>query len=189
MEPAKLWAQQEQQRQVAAFNARAQATTAGVGLRSVFTGVQLDKLTPEQVGQRMTQGFQEIAQVILGATYDQLENTFMGSLKTTLSGGNSDPQTARNVLSVLNAPLGRFATGKAMPSLAQDPRYKTDTDLLRQQATGILSQDWTKQQKEGLFRSAANAFAKGDGSFDAIQDFYVQNPFTGGAERCSRPTR
>lgn len=179
VEPAKLWAQQEQKRQVAAFNARAQATTAGVGLRSVFTGVELDKLTPEQVGQRMTQGFQEIAQVTPGSTYDQLENTFVGSLKTTLSGGNSDPQTARNVLSVLNAPRVDPATGKALPSLSQDPRFKTDVDLLRQQATGILSQDWSKQQKEGFFRTAANAFAKGDGSFDAIQDFYVQNPFTG----------
>ncbi len=179
VEPAKLWAKQEQLRQVSAFNARRNATTAGVGLRSVFTGVELDKLSPDQVGQRMTQGFQEIAQVTPGATYDQLENTFMGSLKTTLSGGNSDPQTARNVLSVLNAPRVDPATGKAMPSLAQDPRFKTDTDLLRQQATGILSQDWSKQQKEGFFRSAAEAFSRGDGSFDAVQDVYADNPFTG----------
>ncbi|MGQ3672297.1 hypothetical protein ACT6QG_07890 [Xanthobacter sp. TB0136] len=93
--------------------------------------------------------------------------------------GNSDPQTARNVLAVLNAPRVDPATGKALPSLSQDPRFKTDADLLRQQATTVLSKDWTKQQKEGLFRNAANAFAKGDGSFDAIQDFYVQNPFTG----------
>ncbi|MFG1420046.1 hypothetical protein V5F38_19975, partial [Xanthobacter sp. V0B-10] len=163
-----------QQEQVAGFSAKRNGYVMSTGMRSILGG-DIASMTPEQVGERMGAIYGEMKRLPGAANvkWNDLDDLAMGTLKTAMQAPNLTPQQARNVLKVLDAPM------KDGPGLGANPRFADDVNQLRAKANETFGKEWETQQKDGLFKQAQEALARGDGSFDAVQDVVAKNPFTG----------
>ncbi|MFG1362110.1 hypothetical protein [Xanthobacter versatilis] len=149
------------------------------GFGNVLRSGELAGLPPDQVAARVRTAYGELHQ-LTKRPWERLDDNLIGVLKSTLAAENGGtPQSARNVLAVLDAPRKSVDGGQDIGPLSANPRFANDVAALRADAKKVLGKDWETQQKAGLFNAASAALARGDGSFDAVQDVYVTNPFTG----------
>lgn len=151
--------------------------TAGFG--NVLRDGALSGLPPDQVAARLRTAYGELQQVTK-RPFDRLDDNLIGVLKTSVSGEHgATPEAARNVLAVLDAPRKSVDGGQDIGPLSANPRFSNDVSMIRAEAMKVLGKDYETQQKAGLFNAAHTALQRGDGSFDAVQDVYVENPYTG----------
>lgn len=151
--------------------------TAGFG--NVLRDGALSGLPPDQVAARLRTAYGELQQVTK-RPFDRLDDNLIGVLKTSVSGEHgATPQSARNVLAILDAPRKSVDGGQDIGPLSANPRFSNDVSMIRSEALKVLGKDFETQQKAGLFNAARDALQRGDGSFDAVQDVYIENPYTG----------
>lgn len=151
--------------------------TAGFG--NVLRDGALSGLPPDQVAARLRTAYGELQQVTK-RPFDRLDDNLVGVLKTSVSSEHgATPQAARNVLAILDAPRKSVDGGQDIGPLSANPRFANDVSMIRSEAMKVLAKDYETQQKAGLFNAARDALQRGDGSFDAVQDVYIENPYTG----------
>ncbi|UJX45753.1 hypothetical protein [Xanthobacter sp. YC-JY1] len=151
--------------------------TAGFG--NVLRDGTLSGLPPDQVAARLRTAYGELQQVTK-RPFDRLDDNLVGVLKTSVSSEHgATPQSARNVLAILDAPRKSVDGGQDIGPLSANPRFANDVSMIRSEAMKVLAKDYETQQKAGLFNAARDALQRGDGSFDAVQDVYIENPYTG----------
>lgn len=178
VESTRTWLQGKQQEQMAARAKQERGTIVSTGFTNVLNGIDPTKDTPETISEKLRQARQEL-QGVSKATWDEMDDSLMGVMKTQLQAQNVSAGTAAKVLAALEAPRKDAATGQALPPLAQTPRFANDVALLRNTAKTVLGKDWEKRETDTRVRSAYDAINRGDGSFDLVADEERVNPFTG----------
>ncbi|MFG1395866.1 hypothetical protein [Roseixanthobacter pseudopolyaromaticivorans] len=177
VEGVKQFLLQQQQQQIAARNGQMRDTAITTGFRNVLQGADLAGLPPEKVSERVRTAYGEL-QGVTHATWAELDDKLVGTLKLSLADNAATPQNARNVIAILDAPRKDAATGQDLGPLAQNPRFAQDATVLRSEATKVLAKDAEVQVRSQMAEQARAAFERGDGSFDAIQDVPFVNPYT-----------
>lgn len=178
VQATRAWLGAQQQQQIAARSAENRAVVINTGFDRVLSDANLSSLAPEQVADNIRKAYAEL-NVSTKATWAELDDKLVGSLKAQLAEGKVSPQAARNILAVLDAPRKAVDTGADIGALSANPRFANDTAWLRSQATGVLARDAEGQARQAMFSTARDAFLRGDGSFDLVQDIDFVNPITG----------
>jgi hypothetical protein len=178
VQSAHNWTLQAQQQYAAERAEQDTGVTLQTTLRTLVGDDGLASRSPEDVGAAIGT-YTKAAANALHIPYRDVDDALMGQLKLAMDPQTASPGLARNVLAILDAPRKAVDSGQAIGALANNPRFTGDVVGLRAAATKVLEKDWQAGQKRELAQKALDAWQRGDGSFDLIQDTVRPSPFTG----------